>query len=162
VPQKLWRVIGVGIRRDLGLVFMPPAPTHAKPVTVSEALRGVESVQANNELPRHFSKVVELLNSIPPGENCWYEGVPEHLRLNVPNVRMSLIYRRLHPDQPAYTVVGSGGGGTHSYHHEEPRALTNRERARLQSFPDGFVFVGSSQSVRRQIGMAIPRLAQST
>ena len=40
----------------------------------------------------------------------------------------------------------------------EPRALTNRERARLQTFPDDFEFVGSKESVRRQIGMAVPPL----
>jgi DNA (cytosine-5)-methyltransferase 1 len=53
-------------------------------------------------------------------------------------------------------VTGSGGGGTHVYHWSENRALTNRERARLQTFPDNFVFEGSKESVRRQIGMAVP------
>jgi DNA (cytosine-5)-methyltransferase 1 len=42
------------------------------------------------------------------------------------------------------------------YHWSEPRALTNRERARLQTFPDDFVFHGSKESVRSQIGMAVP------
>lgn len=42
------------------------------------------------------------------------------------------------------------------YHWSEPRALTNRERARLQTFDDDFVFEGSRPSVRRQIGMAVP------
>ena len=54
------------------------------------------------------------------------------------------------------TVTGSGGGGTHVYHWKENRALTNRERARLQTFPDSFVFEGSKESVRKQIGMAVP------
>ena len=53
-------------------------------------------------------------------------------------------------------VLRSGGGGTHIYHWSEPRALTNRERARLQTFPDDFVFEGSKESVRKQIGMAVP------
>ena len=52
--------------------------------------------------------------------------------------------------------TGSGGGGTHVYHWIENRALTNRERARLQTFPDDFIFHGSKESVRRQIGMAVP------
>ena len=60
------------------------------------------------------------------------------------------------PDKPAYTITGSGGGGTHCYHWEEPRALTNRERARLQTFPDSYIFQGSKESVRKQIGMAVP------
>ena len=64
--------------------------------------------------------------------------------------------KRLDPNKPSYTVTGSGGGGTHVYHWKENRALTNRERARLQTFPDNFIFHGSKESVRRQIGMAVP------
>ena len=77
---------------------------------------------------------------------------------NVPNVQLSHIYRRLLPNEPSYTVTGNGGGGTHMYHWDEPRALTNRERARLQSFPDHFMFHGKNNSIRSQIGMAIPPL----
>ena len=55
-------------------------------------------------------------------------------------------------------MTGSGGGGTHVYHWKENRALTNRERARLQTFPDNFIFEGSKESVRKQIGMAVPVL----
>lgn len=77
-------------------------------------------------------------------------------RLRCTKARMSHIYRRLHPDLPSYTVTGSGGGGTHVYHWEEHRALTNRERARLQGFPDEFKFQGTKEQVRKQIGMAVP------
>ena len=42
------------------------------------------------------------------------------------------------------------------YHWKENRALTNRERARLQTFPDSFEFYGSKESVRKQVGMAVP------
>jgi DNA (cytosine-5)-methyltransferase 1 len=42
------------------------------------------------------------------------------------------------------------------YHWSQNRALTNRERARLQSFPDDFVFLGLKDSVRKQVGMAVP------
>ena len=61
---------------------------------------------------------------------------------------MSQIYRRLDPNKPAYTITGSGGGGTHGYHWEENRALTNRERARLQTFPDDFIFEGPKERVK--------------
>lgn len=97
-----------------------------------------------------------MLSYIPAGGNAWHTDIPEDLRLKVKGAKLSSIYKRLDPERPAYTVTGSGGGGTHMYHWEEPRALTNRERARLQTFGDGFEFVGSKESVRKQIGMAVP------
>ena len=76
--------------------------------------------------------------------------------MNIKGAQISQIYKRLDPNKPAYTVTGSGGGGTHIYHWKENRSLTNRERARLQTFPDDFIFYGSKESVRKQIGMAVP------
>lgn len=80
----------------------------------------------------------------------------EFARLHCSKARMSHIYRRLDPDKPSYTITGSGGGGTHVYHWEECRALTNHERAVIQTFPSDFKFFGSKEEVRRQIGMAVP------
>ncbi|MHB1841834.1 MAG: DNA cytosine methyltransferase, partial [Sulfobacillus sp.] len=110
----------------------------------------------NQELTAQAPRVVERLKHIAPGENAFTATMPEHLRLNVQGAKISQIYKRLDPAKPAYTITGSGGGGTHVYHWSEDRALTNRERARLQTFPDDFVFQGSKESVRRQIGMALP------
>jgi DNA (cytosine-5)-methyltransferase 1 len=160
VPQIRHRIIIVGFRRDTGLAFRVPAPTHlGRPVTVEEALAGVEQVPHNNEKPRHSARVVELLKHIPEGANCWHPAVPDALRLNVDRCRISLIYRRLARNAPAYTVTGNGGGGTHMYHYEEARALTNREKARLQTFPDDYIFFGPKEAVRSQIGGAVPPLA---
>ena len=80
----------------------------------------------------------------------------EWCRLHCKKARMSHIYRRLVADKPAYTLTGSGGGGTHVYHWEEHRALTNAERAALQSFPPNFTFSGTPEAIRKQIGMAVP------
>ena len=99
---------------------------------------------------------MERLKHIKPGQNAFTANLPKELQLNVKGAKISQIYKRLDPTKPAYTVTGSGGGGTHIYHYEEPRALTNRERARLQTFPDDYVFEGSKESVRKQIGMAVP------
>lgn len=157
VPQARHRIIIVGIRSDLNLTFKVPKPSY-NIVTSKQALEEppIPENAPNHEFTKHHQKVVEMLKYIPPGENAWYEGIPQHLRLNVKKARLSQIYKRLDPNKPSYTVTGSGGGGTHIYHYSENRALTNRERARLQTFPDDFIFKGNKESVRKQIGMAVP------
>ena len=80
----------------------------------------------------------------------------EECRLHCTKARMSHIYRRLDPSKPSYTITGSGGGGTHVYHWKEHRALTNEERAAIQTFPKDFEFKGSQEEIRKQIGMAVP------
>ena len=157
VPQARHRVIIVGFRNDLDLKFKVPAPFDFV-VTAGEALsKPLPANTMNTELTKQSAKVVERLSYIDPGENCWNaKRLPDHLKLNVANTKLSHIYKKVDPNKPAYTVTGSGGGGTHMYHWAENRALTNRERARLQTFPDWFEFCGSKESVRKQIGMAIP------
>lgn len=160
VPQTRHRIIIVGIRNDLPYVFYPPSPAALQPRDNSAraALENppISACAPNNTLTAQNAKVVERLRYIRPGENAFTAKLPPHLRLNVKGAKISQIYKRLDPSKPAYTVTGSGGGGTHIYHYSEPRALTNRERARLQTFPDDYLFTGSKESVRRQIGMAVP------
>ncbi|SER59399.1 DNA-methyltransferase (dcm) [Faunimonas pinastri] len=162
IPQARSRVVLVGIRRDFGLRFLPPAPTTLIPRTAGEALLApLPDGCANAEPYRTSDLVRERLSHIRPGENIWIaqakDGFPDHLRLkDRKEQRFALIYRRMATDRPAYTIVATGGGGTLGYHFDEPRPLTNRERARLQGFPDTFRFIGTPSSVRRQIGMSVP------
>lgn len=160
VPQARHRIIIIGIRNDLPFVFRVPSTEPYVDIdnTARTALTvpPIQDDAFNNELTRQSKTVVERLMHIKPGQNAFTADIPEHLQLNVKGAKISQIYKRLDPDKPAYTVTGSGGGGTHMYHYSEPRALTNRERARLQTFPDNYVFQGSKESVRKQIGMAVP------
>lgn len=160
IPQARHRIIIVGIRRDINVVYHVPSPEPYAGIDNScrtaIEVPPIPKNASNNERARQSAQVIERLNYIRPGENVFTASLPEHLRLNIKGARISQIYKRLNPDKPAYTVTGSGGGGTHIYHWEEPRALTNRERARLQTFPDNYVFRGNKESVRKQIGMAVP------
>ena len=160
VPQARHRMIIVGIRKDLPYEFKIPSPNPYKDVDVTcrtaIEIPPISTDAANNELTKQSAQVVERLSYIKPGQNAFSAELPERLKLNVRGAKISQIYKRLDPDKPAYTVTGSGGGGTHIYHYAEPRALTNRERARLQTFPDDYIFEGSKESVRKQIGMAVP------
>ena len=160
VPQARHRIIIIGIRSDLEVEFKVPAPMPGYRRTSKEAIEDppIPVDASNHERTKQAQHVIERLNYIKPGENAFTADLPEHLKINVKGAKISQIYKRLDPHKPAYTVTGSGGGGTHMYHWEESRALTNRERARLQTFPDHFVFHGSKESVRRQVGMALPPL----
>lgn len=162
VPQARHRIIIVGIRKDIPVKFYPPVPTTPDPKnykTSKQALEEKPIPDLNNELPRMTKRVVERLKLIGEGENAFNAPrLKEHpeLQLHVKGAKISQIYRRLDSTKPSYTVTGSGGGGTHIYHYKENRALTNRERARLQTFPDDYLFMGSKEQVRKQIGMAVP------
>jgi len=155
VPQARHRIIIIGIRDDIKVEFRVPAPSLVRK-TSRMALADIPAWATGQELTRQSETVVDRLNYIRPGQNAFNADLPDRLKLNVKGAKISQIYKRLDPDKPAYTVTGSGGGGTHIYHWAEPRALTNRERARLQTFDDAFVFAGAKESVRRQIGMAVP------
>ncbi|WP_051085895.1 DNA cytosine methyltransferase [Actinomycetospora chiangmaiensis] len=167
VPQHRDRLIVIGVRRDLR-VRPPavPAPFADAHRTVSEVLDKFPLADnaPNHELGLDSPDVVERLKLIPPGGN--YEMIDSDHPLAVKGL-ISHVYKRLDPRKPAYTVIAGGGGGTHGYHHVEPRRLSNREKARLQGFPDDFVFQHgcrpnprSARSayprVRRQVGNAVP------
>lgn len=160
VPQARERIIIVGIRNDIDLEYKVPSTESYADIDVS-AQNAIENPPIpkdapNNEYTKQSETVIERLKYIKPGENAFTADIPEHLQLKVKGAKISQIYKRLKPDMPSYTVTGSGGGGTHVYHWSENRALTNRERARLQTFPDSFIFEGNKESVRKQIGMAVP------
>lgn len=159
VPQKRHRMIIVGIRKDLPADYIIPStsPYENEDVTCRTALEcpPIPSDAPNNEQHHHKSTTTERLRHILPGQNAFNADLPDELKIRT-KTTLSQTYRRLDPHNPAYTVTGSGGGGSLMYHYSEPRALTNRERARLQTFPDSYVFEGPITKVRKQIGMAVP------
>lgn len=171
VPQTRHRQILVGYRGDFfkknNISYEKPASTLER-ISCKVALeKGVPGTKQNKrlydkaenkQLTNHSENVLKRLANTKEGQNVWQIddefGLP-----NVKSARMSHIYKKLDSSKPAYTVTGSGGGGTHVYHYKENRALNNRERARLQTFDDDYDFSGNKESVRRQIGMAVPVLA---
>lgn len=171
LPQARHRIIIVGIRNDLNYQFKVPHPVGFPMKTAKQALESnpIPPGAEGHEFTRQAKHIEERLKYIPEGKNIWYiqdatdkrtllkgeSPIPNEYRLK-PSRTLSNIYKRLDRNKPAYTVTGSGGGGTHMYHWSENRALTNRERARLQTFPDNHIFSGSKESQRKQIGMAVP------
>ena len=158
MPEFRERVLIVGIRIDTGFDFKHPAPTHGpgRPlpwVTVGDAFKDVEKVPFNNEQIRITERTRQIIDLIPEGGN--FTAIPPDSPFYVHGM-ISHVYRRVNLSEPSKTIIAGGGGGTWGYHYPEPRPLTNRERARIQSFPDDFEFFGSVAEVRRQIGNAVP------
>ena len=113
VPQNRHRIIIVGFRRELSIHFRHPLPTHiGHLVTASDALANIPADAPNNEYTKHPPHIIERLGYIKPGENVFTASMPDRLRLKMKSAAtISQIYRRLKPDEPSYTVTGSGGGG---------------------------------------------------
>jgi len=93
------------------------------------------------------------LRLLAPGEAIW--NLPSNLR---PKMGFRGAYGRLHPAYPAKTITTGIRGPSHGpfSHYSQDRLITFREAARLQSFPDSFIFKGSRSSQAIQIGNAVP------
>jgi len=154
-PQLRNRVLIIGVRKDIKDTFNIPKPIYTEDnyISAKKALEGVEKVKFNNEHQNIQSSTIEKLKLIPPGGN--FSDIPKDSPHYVKGM-ISHVYRRLHPDKPSTTIIAAGGGGTWGYHFQDPRPLTNRERARLFGYPDDFIFHGTITEVRRQIGNSVP------
>jgi len=167
VPQNRKRSIFIGNNKGYKIEF--PEPTHGESnnqtdlfndsllipfLTVGEALGDItnSSDLHNHVLPVHDEIVLERMSHVPEGGD-----IPEEIK---PPQKFKNTYGRLHRLKPSNTIhtrfdVASTGS---LYHPIENRALTVREGARLQSFPDNFKFFGKKGSQYRQVGNAVPPL----
>lgn len=111
---------------------------------------------SNNLVTRNSALVVERYKYIPPGGN--WKNIPPHLMTNYknPNNCHGWIYYRLRWDESS--VVINNFRKNMLIHPEQHRGLSVREAARLQSFPDNYIFYGSLGSQQQQVANAVPPL----
>ena len=153
VPQKRERVIFVGVKSSkASLPFRYPFPTHNEYgtdglqiwVSVRDAIDELQHQPENQLLhhiyTKHTPEFTEKIHCTKIGESVY------------PKYKESFL--RCYPDKPSNTVKENHGGVF--VHYNQPRVMTPRELARLQSFPDDFIFKGSKSNVLVQIGNAVP------
>lgn len=104
----------------------------------------------NHVATNHDKKTVDIIALVPDGGN--YKNLPENLR----NTRkVNIAWTRYNSKKPSLTI---DTGHRHHFHYKFNRIPTVRESARLQSFPDDFIFSGSKTSQYKQVGNAVPPL----
>lgn len=104
----------------------------------------------NHEITKHTNQTIEIIKMVPDGGN--YKNLPQELQ-KTRNVNIA--WTRLNSKKPSFTI---DTGHRHHFHYKFNRVPTVRESARLQSFSDNFIFLGSKTSQYKQVGNAVPPL----
>jgi len=171
VAQTRERYVLVGIRRDQPGSFSIPNPTTPNWLTVREAIGDLPEPPAgcreHSEYPNHqnarvTARNLERFSYVPQGGG--WQDIPYELRLRCHQAADPSrggwpdVYGRLRWDGQCPTITGGFDSFTRGrYGHPlRDRPLTPREAARLQGFPDDFVFTGTRYDIRHQIGNAVP------
>lgn len=102
----------------------------------------------NHVAANHSDRVKEIIALVPDGGN--YKSLPEELR---ETRKFNVAWTRFPSDKPSPTI---DTGHRHHFHYKFNRVPTVRESARLQSFPDNFIFTGNKTQQFRQVGNAVP------
>lgn len=174
VPQNRRRAVFVGFLDGSEFIF--PEPTTKSPVTTLEALSDLpkeslpdgakypcdaysdyQKLMRNNskgvynhKITIHTEQTQRIIALVPDGGN--YKDLPKDLQQTR---KVHIAWTRLASNKPSITI---DTGHNHHFHYEYNRVPTARESARLQSFPDNFVFIGKKMSQLKQIGNAVPPL----
>jgi DNA (cytosine-5)-methyltransferase 1 len=186
VPQIRNRLFFLGVHKDLGLpVFHSPIKQPHQYITCRQAIsdlparvpsdtdntwfgleedsytslptteyqrkmRGDCNILYNHVATRHKQFVIDTIAHVPEG--CNYKSLPKGVG---ESRKFNEAWTRYHGDKPSKTI---DTGHRNHFHYEYNRVPTIRENARLQSFPDNFVFLGTRTQQNRQVGNAVPPL----
>lgn len=165
VPQKRERLFLVAIRKDLAtdVHFNWPSP-YSRIMTMKDALKAGDLYPVDvpaSEGQKYPKRKAEILSMVPPGG--YWRDLPDAVQREYMMKSYFLgggktgMARRLAWDEPSLTLTcAPAQKQTERCHPEETRPLTVREYARIQTFPDDWVFTGPLGAQYKQIGNAVP------
>lgn len=152
VPQERRRVFIIGTKEDIN--FNYPKEKEIK-ISIKEAIDDLPKLKSGetSTIPlhnamNHTKQMLHKMQYVTDGGNR--NDIPEALRPTSGDIRK---YIRYNSSKPSFCVTGDM---RKIFHYNQNRALTCRELARLQTFPDDYVFCGSSIEIQQQIGNAVP------
>ena len=177
IPQKRRRLIIVGVLKKLAPFSFPKPVQGDRQITCREAISDLPLLEGSagaDEMPyhrppeNHYQKTIrngchvltnhwavihtektkKIISMVPDGGN--YKSLPEKLW---PTRKVNIAWTRMNSNSPCFTI---DAGHNHHFHYKANRVPTVRECARIQSFPDHFVFIGNKTSQFRQVGNAVP------
>jgi DNA (cytosine-5)-methyltransferase 1 len=174
VPQNRKRAFFIGIQNNLNFQF--PESTITKKITTEEAISdlpensiedGINYINKaksnyqqlmrqnsvsiyNHIITNHKEQTITIISKVPDGGN--YKDLPKYLQTTR---KVNIAWTRLNSQKPSFTI---DTGHRHHFHYKFNRIPTVRESARIQSFPDNFIFIGSKTSQYKQVGNAVPPL----
>lgn len=163
VPQKRERLILVGVRKDVDINYEYPR-AYSKIYNLEDALKKGTLFDSDVPLsdgakyPEHKKKVLDL---VPP--RGYWRDLPIDIQKEYMQKSFYLsggktgMARRIGWDEPSLTLTCSPAQKqTERCHPDETRPFTVREYARIQTFPDDWIFSGSTSQQYKQIGNAVP------
>jgi len=174
VPQDRRRFFLIGFRNDQIFNFDDLDKYKSTPITSLEAISDLpeddidpekgypsgpqseyqklmrsNSNGINNHITtKHTDKTKMIINLVPDGGN--YKDLPAEFK---DTRKVNIAWTRLNSKKPSFTI---DTGHRHHFHYKFNRVPTVREAARIQSFPDDFIFLGNKSDQETQVGNAVP------
>jgi len=156
VPQNRYRVLFIGkLTEDKQYQIQFPEKVKSKPPTIKDAIdhypplkSGESSTIPNHEAMVHSPQMLEKMQYVKDGGTR--EDIPESIRPQKGDVRK---YIRYDSSKPSICITGDM---RKVFHYNQNRALTVRELAAIQTYPDSFVFLGSKIKQQQMVGNSVP------
>ena len=153
IPQERRRIFIVGVRGNSNTFMYPKIQSNR--VTIKDAIDDLPKLESGESSPipnhvamKHSKQMLNKMKYVKDGGSRM--DIPEEFRPTSGDLRK---YIRYDSSKPSVCVTGDM---RKIFHYNQNRALTCRELARIQTFPDNFIFVGNSGKVQQQIGNAVP------